>query len=85
MGSTVHAVTGGRVDFKKQKPDPRLIRLKNPDTGLYLHLSGVGEVKGTEWAWLGYRYQAETMRGRAVRQGVEWPYEPEAREAEVTA
>jgi hypothetical protein len=59
--------------------DPRLVRLINPSTGMYLHLSGRGEVKGTEHAWLGYRYQADTMSRYAMERGEDWPYLKEPR------
>lgn len=64
--------TGYRVS------DPRMIRLRNPATGRYLHLSATTETEGTGYAWLGYRHQATTLRNRAKTRGDDWPYEVEA-------
>lgn len=50
------------------------IRLRNPQTGLYLHLSGQGEIAGKDYAWRGLRHQARTLRERARTRGEEWPY-----------
>jgi len=44
-------------------------RLYNPTTGKYLHWSGEGEVSGTFYSWLGWKWQAE-----ALSAGRDWPY-----------
>ena len=53
------------------------IRLINPSTGRYLHLSGRGEVSGTAYAWRGFIKQARVLRDRAKSRGEEWPYRME--------
>ena len=53
------------------------IRLINPSTGRYLHLSGKGEVSGTTYAWRGFVKQARVLRDRAQTRGEEWPYRME--------
>lgn len=63
-----------------QKRDPRMVRLRNPRTGRYLHLSGVGETNGTLLAWLGYRHQADKLRLRSINSRTPWPYQVEVRE-----
>ena len=60
-------------------PDPRLIRLRNPETRAYLHLSADRETTDQSYAWLGYRTQAAVLRDRAKAEGKPWPYRPEAR------
>lgn len=46
------------------------IRLFNEATGCYLHLSGAGETRHTQYAWCGYKRQARSLRAKAS----EWPY-----------
>lgn len=60
-------------------PDPRMIRLKNLAAGTYLHLSGKGETKNVDHAWLGYQYQADKLKELARIRGEEWPYRKEKR------
>ncbi|SMP32012.1 hypothetical protein [Shimia sagamensis] len=50
------------------------IRLYNTETRAYLHLSGEGETKGTDYAWCGWRYQADALRTNARADGKPWPY-----------
>lgn len=50
------------------------IRLKDPSTGEYLHLSGAGRARDVTWSWLGSRQQASTLRERAVTRGEDWPW-----------
>jgi len=52
------------------------IRLRNPATGEYLHLSGTGTTRTTAYAWLGCRYQAAVIKQRATQAGQPWPYHP---------
>ena len=59
--------------------DDRMVRLVNPATGAYLHLSGKGETRGHAHAWLGYRKQAKVLRDRAKIRGEEFPYKAEQR------
>lgn len=72
MIGTENRKTGFRVH------DPRMVRLKNPETRRFLHLSGEGETDGETYAWLGYRHQADTLRDRAAVRGEAWPYEVDA-------
>lgn len=57
--------------------DPRLIRLRNPQTGAYLHMSGKGETAGKAHAWLGLKRQAKMIRERAKIRGEAFPYKVE--------
>lgn len=52
------------------------VRLRNPQTGELLHLSGQGTTTDVTWSWLGYHHQAETLRSRAAIRGEEWPFVP---------
>lgn len=50
------------------------IRLRNPATRGWLHLSGHGETDNLDWSWLGTREQARTLRDRARTRGDAWPF-----------
>lgn len=63
------------------KRDPRMIRLKNIEAKTYLHMSGRGETKNVDHAWLSYQYQADTLKERALTRGEEWPYRKVRRKA----
>lgn len=52
------------------------VRLRNPQTGELLHLSGQGTTTDVTWSWLGHRRQAETLRSRAAIRGEDWPFVP---------
>ncbi|QBR35724.1 hypothetical protein ETW23_05795 [Leisingera sp. NJS201] len=52
------------------------VRLRNPQTGELLHLSGQGTTTDVTWSWLGYNHQAETLRSRATTRGEDWPFAP---------
>lgn len=54
---------------------PRLRRLYNHSTRLYLHLSGTSEVRGTAQAWAGTLKQAAKLKEQARLRGDEWPYQ----------
>lgn len=56
------------------------VRLQDPATGEFLHMSGSRTTKTEIWAWLGHRYQAETLQKRAKARGEEWPYQPVPRD-----
>lgn len=58
----------------KTQEDPRMHRLWNPETRCYLHLSGAGETPDVNLSWIGFAYQAETLRQRAATRGEDWPY-----------
>ena len=53
-----------------------MVRLRNPATKAFLHMSGNGTTPGTHWSWLGYLHQAKTLRKRAKARGELWPFEP---------
>lgn len=53
-----------------------MIRLRDPNTGDFLHLSGKGTTADTAQSWLGFRHQAATLQERAVTRGEDWPFEP---------
>lgn len=57
----------------------RMVRLRDPGTGAYLHLSGRGTTQDIDWSWLGYPHQAETLRERARMRGEDWPFRMVAR------
>lgn len=59
--------------------DIRLMRLKNPRTGKFLHLSGEFPTDSEGEAWLGYQYQAEGMAAQYRAKGKRWPYRLVAR------
>lgn len=50
------------------------IRLWNPTTRAYLHMSGEGETKDVNYSWRGFVRQAQELRCRAEIRGEEWPY-----------
>ncbi|MGB1390964.1 MAG: hypothetical protein ACPG61_18975 [Paracoccaceae bacterium] len=56
---------------------PHLIRLRVPETGEYLHMSGTGRTRNRHYAWLGLPRQARILRDRAHVRGEPWPYEGE--------
>jgi len=58
------------------------VRLCDPLTGEYLHLSGQGRVRGTGYAWLGLPNQARTLRRLALNSGDAWPWTVVPREGE---
>lgn len=58
----------------KTQEDPRMHRLLNPATRCYLHLSGAGETRNVNFSWIGFAYQADTLRQRAAARGEAWPY-----------
>ena len=60
----------------------RMHRLVNRETGMYLHLSGAGEVSDANYAWCGFLYQARNLRDAATDG---WPYKAVRREEEVRA
>ncbi len=51
-----------------------LIRLRDPQTGHYLHLSGQGSTPRFDWSWLGTHAQAQELRRRAQAKGAPFPY-----------
>lgn len=50
------------------------VRLFDPESRYYLHMSGQGLAKGSTWAWRGHRYQAHALRCRALTAGEDWPF-----------
>jgi len=50
------------------------VRLRNPNTGEFLHLSGAGTTPNARWAWLGHMHQAATLQQRASARGEDWPF-----------
>lgn len=53
------------------------IRLWNPETRMYLHMSGTGETRDVNYSWRGFVRQAEALRERAAVVGNQWPYHME--------
>lgn len=60
-------------------PDPRLIRLWNPETKQFLHMSGEIETPNETYAWLGHKIEARILRERALKAGKAWPYKARLR------
>jgi len=56
--------------YDKQKS----FRMQDPSNGMYLHLTGKGATKGTDYAWLGFKYQAKTLIERARLRGEDFPF-----------
>lgn len=50
------------------------IRLRNPETGLWLHLSGAGETAHEKYAWIGFVRQGAALREKVKAKGDPWPY-----------
>lgn len=51
-----------------------MVRLFNPVSGNYLHLSASGETGDFSLSWLGFKHQAETLRKQAENRGEDWPF-----------
>lgn len=56
------------------------VRLRDPSTGAFLHLSGTGTTQTIEQSWLGHAHQADTLKRRATAQGKAWPFLKVARD-----
>lgn len=56
-----------RRDFRTSA---RRYRMFNRETNKFLHMSGNGEVAGTDYAWSGTVEQARKLKKQAER----WPY-----------
>lgn len=52
------------------------IYLVDDGTGDFLHLSGSGRTRNPDWAWLGFKHQAETLKQRAKASGSDFPFRP---------
>lgn len=52
-----------------------MVRLRDPETKAFLHMSGSSTTPNTNWSWLGYQYQAETLKKRAKIRGENWPFQ----------
>ena len=50
------------------------VRFRDPNTRRYLHLSGCGCTRGTDYAWVGTRAQARALRDKALAEDREWPF-----------
>jgi hypothetical protein len=68
--------TDARTRALEKQPAKDMIRLRDPETGAFLHLSGQGATTNTGESWLGFRHQAETLRQRAIARGDAWPFRP---------
>lgn len=51
-----------------------MVRLRNPETGLFLRCGAQGECAASGLTWPGHRYQADALRARAESEGRHWPY-----------
>lgn len=69
-------ITVGMAPTKTQFQDgmKNRVRLKIIGTKQYLHLSGSGCTRGTDYAWVGTRAQARALRDRALSEDRAWPY-----------
>lgn len=52
------------------------VRLRDTDTGEFLHLSGQGTTRNVHESWLGFKHQALTLAIRAFERGEEFPFSP---------
>lgn len=50
------------------------VRLRDPSTGEFLHLSGTGMTPSVYQSWLGFIHQANTLKQRATARGEGWPF-----------
>jgi hypothetical protein len=51
------------------------VRLRDPSTGAFLHLSGSGTTPSVGQSWLGHMHQADTLKQRAKARGEDWPFQ----------
>ncbi|WP_407497008.1 hypothetical protein [Pseudooceanicola sp. MF1-13] len=56
------------------------VRLRDPSTGEYLHLSGTGMTKSVDRSWLGHLHQADTLKQRAEARREDWTLQPVPRD-----
>jgi hypothetical protein len=56
------------------------VRLHDPKTGAFLHLSGTSTTANQHWSWLGHMHQADTLKHRAKARGEDWPFQPVPRD-----
>lgn len=56
------------------------VRLRDPKTGAFLHLSGTRTTTNQHWSWLGHMHQADTLKQRANARGEYWPFQQVPRE-----
>jgi len=56
------------------------VRLRDPSTGKFLHMSGSGTTTNQHWSWLGHMHQAETLKQRAKTRGEDWPFQQVSRD-----
>jgi hypothetical protein len=56
------------------------VRLHDPKTGAFLHLSGTGTTTNQHLSWLGHMHQAGTLKHRAKARGEDWPFQPVPRD-----
>ena len=50
------------------------VRLWNPTTQMFLHMSGQGETKYEAYSWRGFVHQADALMAQAESEGREWVY-----------
>jgi len=51
-----------------------MIRLRDPNTEEFLHLSGSGTTRDATYAWIGFKHQARALRAKAIASGQPWPF-----------
>jgi hypothetical protein len=82
----VTQIVSGNPAIKTQcaQPGRGQVRLIDPRSGQYLHLSGSGRTEGTAHAWIGTTAQAAALEAVAQAGGQSWPFEPiDLREARI--
>lgn len=68
-------VTGSpRLKIELWTSQKNRVRFRDPKTKEYLHLSGFGKTKGTDYAWIGTHAQARAIRDRALSEDQPWPF-----------
>ena len=70
-------IVSGNPAIKTQcaQPGKGQVRLIDPRSGQYLHLSGSGLTEGTAHAWIGTTAQAATLEAAARAEGQPWSFE----------
>lgn len=63
-------------DGLSQSKAAKKFYLRDRNTGAFLHLSGTGATKDTDYAWAGTLTQAACLQSRAAAKGADWPYAP---------
>lgn len=67
-------ITGTTTYNKRDFRDDGMVRLRDPNSRQYLHLSGTGLTRGKDYSWIGTRAQASALKKLAKASGNDWPF-----------